>query len=97
MRQVKGIRQMEVAGSYRGADGRTTDLRAERGLADFDRTHVLVMNYNWELPFFARRGDWLGKTLGGWELAGINNFTSVSPSRPAFPWPGTRPEPEKPA
>jgi Carboxypeptidase regulatory-like domain/TonB-dependent Receptor Plug Domain len=60
------------------------DLRAERGLADFDRTHVLVMNYNWELPFFARRGDWLGKTLGGWELAGINNFTSGLNFTPSF-------------
>ena len=60
------------------------DLRAERGVADFDRTHVLIFNYVWELPFFSRRNDWVGRTLGGWELSGITNMTSGRALTPSF-------------
>ncbi len=60
------------------------DLRAERGIAEYDRTHVLVIHYIWELPFFARRGDWIGRVLGGWELSGIGNFTSGRTFTPGF-------------
>lgn len=60
------------------------DLRAERGLADFDRTHVLVVNYIWALPLFDKRTDWIGKAFGGWELSGIGNFTSGRPATLSF-------------
>jgi hypothetical protein len=60
------------------------DLRAERGIADYDRTHVFVANYIYELPFFARRRDRIGKALGGWEISGITNITSGSMFTPSF-------------
>jgi hypothetical protein len=47
------------------------NLRAERGLLGFDRTHNLVVNYIYELPFFKNRGDAAGRILGGWQLSGI--------------------------
>ncbi|MBI3682241.1 MAG: TonB-dependent receptor [Acidobacteria bacterium] len=60
------------------------DLRAERGLADYDRTHVLVFHYIWQLPVFRQRKDWAGKALGGWDLSGITSFTSGSRASPTF-------------
>ena len=48
-------------------------------LADFDRTHVLVLNYIYELPFFKSSRGVLHHMLGGWELSGINQFESGVP------------------
>jgi len=49
----------------------------------FDRTHVLAINYVWELPKFGR---WVGDhrftngVLNGWELSGISQFMSGVPA-----------------
>jgi hypothetical protein len=66
----------------------TYNIAAERSVADFDRTHVLVFNYIWELPLFRGRRDILGKALGGWELSGITNFTSGATFTPSFSFSG---------
>jgi len=66
----------------------TYDIAAERSVADFDRTHVLVLNYIWELPFFRNRRDLAGHLLGGWELSGISNFTSGQTFTPSFSFTG---------
>ena len=47
--------------------------------SDFDRTHVLVANYIYELPFFRSGDSWVHRTLGGWEISGINQFQSGIP------------------
>ncbi len=52
---------------------------AERGLAAFDRTHVLVFNYIYELPIFKDHAQWTGKVLGGWQVSGITMFQSGLP------------------
>jgi len=49
------------------------------GLSDFDRTHVLVLNYIYELPLFKAGNGVLHRALGGWELSGINQFQSGVP------------------
>jgi hypothetical protein len=49
------------------------------GLSDFDRTHVLVANYIYDLPFFKSGNRLLRETLGGWEISGINQFQSGVP------------------
>ena len=54
------------------------NLRAERGLAEFDIQHRFVASYIWELPFgHGRRfgNNWGGATdfiLGGWQVTGIH-------------------------
>jgi hypothetical protein len=54
------------------------NLRAERGLAEFDVKHRFVASYIWELPFgHGRRfgSDWsraMDLALGGWQLTGIH-------------------------
>lgn len=60
-----------------------TDSRAyDYRLAGFDRTHVLVVNYVYNLPKGSRRlGDnWLAKgLLDNWQLSGISQFVSGTP------------------
>lgn len=55
------------------------DGRGYYGLSDFDRTHVLVANYIYQLPFFRNSNRFLRETLGGWEISGINQAQSGVP------------------
>ncbi len=52
------------------------------GKAGFDQTHVLVMNYVWELPRAAKRWNHPGAkaVLDGWQLSGFATFASGFPS-----------------
>jgi Carboxypeptidase regulatory-like domain/TonB dependent receptor len=58
------------------------NLRAERGLAEFDVKHRFVASYIWELPFGRNRrfgADWsrmVDAFLGGWQLTGIHALQS---------------------
>ena len=62
----------------------TYNLAAERSVADFDRTHVLVFNYIWELPLFRSRSDAVGKLFGGWQLSGITQMSTGQTFTPSF-------------
>ena len=51
----------------------------ERAVSSFDRTHVLVVSYVYELPF-ARNSKGLARHLfQGWQISGINSFESGNP------------------
>ncbi len=52
------------------------NLNAEWSLADFDRTHISMTNFLYELPFLKRQDTPLKKILGGWSIAGIVSFQS---------------------
>ncbi len=48
--------------------------------SDFNRTHALVMNYMYDLPFFKNASKATVKTaLGGWAVSGITTFYSGEP------------------
>jgi Carboxypeptidase regulatory-like domain/TonB-dependent Receptor Plug Domain len=49
------------------------------GPSDFDRTNVLVTNYNYKVPFFRDRRNLIGYTLGGWEISGIYQYQTGTP------------------
>ena len=49
------------------------------GPSDFDRTHVLVVNYNYKLPFFKGKRNIASVALGGWEISGIYQYQSGLP------------------
>ncbi|MFZ3340545.1 MAG: carboxypeptidase regulatory-like domain-containing protein [Terriglobales bacterium] len=55
------------------------DPSFDRGLADFDATHRLVLSPIWQIPF-ANHGNSLMKTLlGGWAVSTITSFQSGNP------------------
>lgn len=56
------------------------DLATERGPSDFDSTHTFSAYGLWNIPIFRDRNDFLGKTLGGWQINGVFQFHS------GFPW-----------
>jgi hypothetical protein len=49
------------------------------GLAPWDATHVMSINYIYELPFFKNSSPGLKFALGGWQIAGIATFSSGNP------------------
>ena len=49
------------------------------GLASFDRTHVLTLNYLWEVPRTPWRNPLAAHVLNGWQLSGITSFVSGQP------------------
>jgi hypothetical protein len=55
------------------------DIRSEYQLAAFDRRHILSINYIYELPFYREQNGFVGKLLGGWQVAGIATYNSGLP------------------
>ncbi len=50
------------------------------GQSDFDVRHIFVASYVYELPFFKGQKNLTGKILGGWQLSGIVQFQTGTPS-----------------
>ena len=72
-------------------DGLTTDQTRpglDRGNSVFDIRHRLVVNYNWEMPFFRNRHGFGASLLGGWRWNGLwsvqsgAHFSAFNPSPP---------------
>jgi hypothetical protein len=59
--------------------------RNERGLSDFDRTHVITTNFIYELPVGRGRHFWssapgfVNQVIGGWSLNGLYTHMSGEP------------------
>jgi hypothetical protein len=49
------------------------------GPSSFDRRHIAVATWTWNLPVFRDQTGILGSVLGGWELSGIYRFQSGAP------------------
>ena len=60
------------------------DQSTERGPSDYDVTHHFTASGLWDLPFFRRRSDAVGKVLGGWQLNGIVTASSGYPWTPVY-------------
>ena len=57
----------------------TYDDSAYWGISDLDRTHVLIANWIYELPFLQQRSDWAGRAFGHWEVTGVYEYQSGMP------------------
>ncbi len=57
----------------------TYDTKPEYAKAAFDRRHILSINYVYELPFFSKQTDLVGKVLGGWQASGIVTYNTGLP------------------
>ncbi|MGI8992247.1 MAG: carboxypeptidase regulatory-like domain-containing protein [Bryobacteraceae bacterium] len=54
--------------------------KAEYGLANINRKHVLNVNYVYEIPFLRNAKNPLVRTaLGGWEISGVTTYQSGAP------------------
>ena len=58
--------------------------RLEKSTASYDQTHVVKLNYVYELPFgkgrkFLNQGGVASAVLGGWRFSGIQNYSSGTP------------------
>ena len=54
------------------------------GLAGFDRTHVLKLDWLWNTPKAPVRNPVLTKVLNDWQLSGITSFVSGAPQSVGF-------------
>jgi outer membrane receptor protein involved in Fe transport len=59
------------------SDPRRPEL--DKGPADFNRKHLAVLSFLWEVPFFEDRKGALGALLGGWQINGIGTYYSGLP------------------
>ncbi len=60
------------------------DLRAERGLSNFDVRQRFVVSYGYDLPFgrgraWLHNGGWATSVFGGWQSFGILQFQTGQP------------------
>jgi hypothetical protein len=55
------------------------NLRSGYGPSDFDRTHVLTVNYALQIPDAANKHTLVGKTIDGWSLVGLATLQSGQP------------------
>ncbi len=55
------------------------NLRSGYGLADFDRTHVIDINYSVQVPDLVRKNSIQGKFVDGWSLVGLAVLQSGQP------------------
>ncbi len=55
------------------------DIRSDYGRAALDRRHVFNVNYIYELPFFSKQDNFVGKVLGGWQASGIVVYNTGLP------------------
>src|SRR5579864_7433689 len=55
------------------------DIRNAYGSSDFDRTHVINIDYHYELPKFYATSTWEGKVADGWAVQGLVVVQSGQP------------------
>lgn len=60
--------------------GYTYDRRREYGPAGYDRTHVVTVDFVYDLPFFNKGTGPVRTILGGWQVNGIARFWSGNPA-----------------
>jgi len=56
------------------------DRKLLYGPSNFDRRHVAVINFIWELPFYKDKSSWKGKILGGWQISEITQLQTGQPT-----------------
>ena len=76
---------IDIQSGFRARSSLQTDPlnpRFDRGLADFDAPHRLVLSGSWEIPWdkpFRHGNAFLRKLTEGWQLNGIATFQSGNP------------------
>jgi len=50
------------------------------GPSDYDTRHTLIVNFLYDLPFLKDKKNIAGKLIGGWQVSGIAQFQTGTPS-----------------
>ncbi len=58
------------------------DRRYDRASGDFDRRHIAIFSYVYDLPFFTHSRGVLRTALGGWTVSGITLVETGTPITP---------------
>jgi Carboxypeptidase regulatory-like domain len=69
------------AASYQFPANDQTNLAPSMALSDFDRTHRLVLSYQYEIPLFASAHGLRSAALAHWSLGGVTVLQSGLPIR----------------
>jgi hypothetical protein len=64
-------RNITDATDYNSVPQDSYNLRNDRGLSGFNRSHVLTASYVYPLPFWRKGGRWYQRLLGNWQLSGM--------------------------
>ena len=72
-------KSMDDGSAYRDIIPDTYYARNLWALSSFDVTHMMVINYMYELPFLKSNKALAGKLLGGWQISGITQFQTGTP------------------
>ncbi len=75
---------IDDADVFGGGHQDVLNLRADRGNAPFDIRHMLVISYNYELPFAKGASGWAKHLFGGWQTNGILRLTGGAPFTPTM-------------
>jgi hypothetical protein len=76
-----------VSNAYTGAvSPYFTPRRRDYGPLNFDRSHMLSINYTWDVPRLGARlrNPWIGAFTDRWIVSGVTSFVSGSPFTPTF-------------
>jgi len=73
-------KSMDDGSAQRDIIPNTYDAHNLWGQSDFDVRHIMVINYIYELPFLRNQRNFAGKVLGGWQISGITQFQTGTPS-----------------
>lgn len=55
---------------------------AERATSNIDLKHAFTMSTSWDTPWFKAQKGFLGRVLGGWQIAGITSWYGGRPMQP---------------
>ncbi len=55
------------------------NARMDEGRANYDRPHVFIASYIYELPFWRDGGEWYKTVLGDWRISGVTTAQSGLP------------------
>ena len=74
----------DITGVSGGGQQNPYNLRDDKGLSVFDRTHRLSNAFLWAIPFGRDAGGLAGGLISGWQVNGIYTFASGQPFTPSI-------------
>lgn len=72
-------KSMDNGSNYRDIVPDTYNTSNLWGPSEYDTRHIVVINYQYLLPFFSHPTNLTGKILGGWTIVGQTQFQTGSP------------------